>query len=205
MSSDETTSSYFNTSTAAAVPSVSVSAASGAPVGAAPMAQHSMPAIRQGQPFGQPFAQRSMPIVGQAQPFGQPFAQRSMHAMGPAQPTVHQPTQQPAQHLAQQPGQPPDASSSRKNRFLGICIRRERHALHHQFTLRNCINGLGVEVMYELYNPTILKIETIKLEKRLDTDLSYLQDAYPEFSIFDFNLEAVSHPSGSLVPHQKPR
>ncbi|KAI6225773.1 39S ribosomal protein L19, mitochondrial [Aphelenchoides besseyi] len=90
--------------------------------------------------------------------------------------------------------------ATRKNRFLGICIRRERHALHHQFTLRNCINGLGVEVMYELYNPTILKIETIKLEKRLDTDLSYLQDAYPEFSTFDFNLEAVSHPSGSPVP-----
>ncbi|KAI6225618.1 39S ribosomal protein L19, mitochondrial [Aphelenchoides besseyi] len=90
--------------------------------------------------------------------------------------------------------------ATRKNRFLGICIRRERHALHHQFTLRNCINGLGVEVMYELYNPTILKIETIKLEKRLNTDSSYLQDAYPEFSTFDFNLEAVSHPSGSPVP-----
>lgn len=54
--------------------------------------------------------------------------------------------------------------------------------------------------MYELYNPTILKIETIKLEKRLDHDLSYLQDALPEFSTFDFNLEPISHPSGSPVP-----
>ncbi|KAI6233045.1 putative 39S ribosomal protein L19, mitochondrial [Aphelenchoides fujianensis] len=90
--------------------------------------------------------------------------------------------------------------ANRRNRFLGICIRRERHGLHHQFTLRNCINGLGVEVMYELYNPTILKIETIKLEKRLDHDLSYLQDALPEYSTFDFNLEPISHPSGSPVP-----
>ncbi|KAI6179567.1 hypothetical protein M3Y98_00624100 [Aphelenchoides besseyi] len=54
-----------------------------------------------------------------------------------------------------------------------------------------------VIVICELYNPTILKIETIKLEKRLDTDLSYLQDAYPEFSTFDFNLEVDSHTSGS--------
>ncbi|KAI6178566.1 39S ribosomal protein L19, mitochondrial [Aphelenchoides besseyi] len=54
--------------------------------------------------------------------------------------------------------------------------------------------------MYELYNLTILKIETIKLEKRLDTDLSYLQDVYPGFRTFDFNLETISHPSGSPVP-----
>lgn len=32
---------------------------------------------------------------------------------------------------------------NRRNRFLGICIRRERVGLHHQFTLRNVINGLG--------------------------------------------------------------
>ncbi|KAI6225619.1 putative 39S ribosomal protein L19, mitochondrial [Aphelenchoides besseyi] len=110
-----------------------------------------------------------------------------------------QTTQSASVYLGQDPRNH-SAYFSPKNRFLGICIRRERHALHHQFTLRNCINGLGVEVMYELYNPTILKIETIKLEKRLNTDSSYLQDAYPEFSTFDFNLEAVSHPSGSPVP-----
>lgn len=32
---------------------------------------------------------------------------------------------------------------NRRNRFLGICIRREREGLHSQFTLRNVINGLG--------------------------------------------------------------
>ena len=59
---------------------------------------------------------------------------------------------------------------------------------------------LGVEVMYELYNPTIQKIETIKLEKRLDDNLEYLQDAPPEYSTFDFNLEPISHPVGTPVP-----
>uniref|UniRef100_A0A0N5AWI0 Large ribosomal subunit protein bL19m n=1 Tax=Syphacia muris TaxID=451379 RepID=A0A0N5AWI0_9BILA len=89
---------------------------------------------------------------------------------------------------------------NRQNRFLGICIRRERPGLFHQFTLRNVIDGLGVEVMYELYNPTILKIEVIKLEKRLDDDLSYLIDALPEYSTFNQHMEPVIHPAGSPVP-----
>jgi large subunit ribosomal protein L19 len=59
---------------------------------------------------------------------------------------------------------------------------------------------LGVEVMYELYNPTILKIETIKLERRLDDDLSYLIDALPEYSTFDFHMEPVAHPAGTPPP-----
>uniref|UniRef100_A0AC34Q6M6 Large ribosomal subunit protein bL19m n=1 Tax=Panagrolaimus sp. JU765 TaxID=591449 RepID=A0AC34Q6M6_9BILA len=89
---------------------------------------------------------------------------------------------------------------SRQNRFVGICIRREKPGLLHQFTLRNVIDGLGVEIMYELYNPTILKIETLKLEKRLDNDLSYLIDALPEYSTFDFNLEPIAHPVGKPIP-----
>ncbi|VDN56595.1 unnamed protein product [Dracunculus medinensis] len=88
----------------------------------------------------------------------------------------------------------------RKNRFLGICIRREREGLKHQFTLRNVIDGLGVEIMYEMYNPTILKIETIRLEKRLDDDLSYLIDALPEYSRFDIHMEPVAHTIGKPVP-----
>lgn len=54
--------------------------------------------------------------------------------------------------------------------------------------------------MYELYNPTILKIETIKLERRLDDDLTYLIDALPEYSTFEVNMEPVAHPVGTPVP-----
>lgn len=32
---------------------------------------------------------------------------------------------------------------TRRNRFVGICIQRERHGLKHQFTLRNIVDGLG--------------------------------------------------------------
>jgi hypothetical protein len=54
--------------------------------------------------------------------------------------------------------------------------------------------------MYEMYNPTILKIETLLLEKRLDEDLTYLCDALPEYSKFNFNMEPVRHPPGKPVP-----
>ncbi|KAF8366825.1 mrpl-19, partial [Pristionchus pacificus] len=89
---------------------------------------------------------------------------------------------------------------AKEHRFVGICIRREKPGLLHQFTLRNVIDGQGVEVMYELYNPTIRKIETLKLEKRLDSDLSYLIDAHPEYSTVDPHMEPVAHPAGTPVP-----
>uniref|UniRef100_A0A914WX57 Large ribosomal subunit protein bL19m n=1 Tax=Plectus sambesii TaxID=2011161 RepID=A0A914WX57_9BILA len=88
----------------------------------------------------------------------------------------------------------------RQRRFVGICIRREKTGLHHHFTLRNVIDGLGVEIKYDLYNPSILKIETLKLERRLDSDLSYLRDALPEYSTFDFDMEPVPHAVGTPVP-----
>ena len=34
-------------------------------------------------------------------------------------------------------------AQNRRNRFVGICIQRERHGLKHQFTLRNIVDGLG--------------------------------------------------------------
>lgn len=90
--------------------------------------------------------------------------------------------------------------ANRQNRFVGICIRREKEGLHHNFTLRNTIDGLGIEIMYELYNPTLLKIEVLLLERRLDEDLSYLIDALPEYSTFSFNMEPVTHPAGKILP-----
>ncbi|KAI1728285.1 ribosomal protein l19 domain-containing protein [Ditylenchus destructor] len=89
---------------------------------------------------------------------------------------------------------------TRQRRFVGICISRNRMGLHHQFTLRNVVDGLGIEIMYDLYNPTIQKIEVLKLEKRLDQDLSYLADALPEYSTFPFDMEPIPHPIGKPVP-----
>ncbi|CAK9825749.1 39S ribosomal protein L19, mitochondrial [Anthophora retusa] len=85
------------------------------------------------------------------------------------------------------------------NRFVGICILREGAGLNSTFLLRNVVNGEGVEVRYNLYDPTIQKIDCLKLEKRLDDELLYLRDAPLEYSTFPFDIEADVKPPG-FVP-----
>ena len=57
-----------------------------------------------------------------------------------------------------------------------------------------------MEILYDMYNPTLQKIEVLKLEKRLDESLFYLRDAPKEFSTVPFDFEAVPHPPGAPVP-----
>ena len=59
---------------------------------------------------------------------------------------------------------------------------------------------IGMEITYELYNPTIQSIDVLKLEKRLDPHLFYLRDALPEYSTVPFDFEPVPHPPGASVP-----
>ncbi|XP_064594441.1 LOW QUALITY PROTEIN: large ribosomal subunit protein bL19m-like [Liolophura sinensis] len=88
----------------------------------------------------------------------------------------------------------------KKNRFLGICIHRGGYGLRSSFILRNVIDDEGIEVMYEMYNPLIQKIEVLKLEKRLDDELFYLRDAPKEHSFFPQNMDPVQLPKGRAVP-----
>ncbi|XP_014208596.1 39S ribosomal protein L19, mitochondrial [Copidosoma floridanum] len=85
------------------------------------------------------------------------------------------------------------------NRFLGICIFRKGCGLRHSFILRNVIDKMGVEVLFEMYDPTIQKIEVIRLEKRLDDELFYLRDAPPEYSTFPLDMEPEYHPEGMPI------
>ncbi|XP_071801258.1 large ribosomal subunit protein bL19m-like [Asterias amurensis] len=91
-------------------------------------------------------------------------------------------------------------AKGKSNRFVGICTRRGGYGLGATFILRNVINDLGVEICFELYNPLIQKVEMLKLEKRLDSDLKYLQDALPEYSTIDPNMVPIKHPPGKPVP-----
>ncbi|XP_075146123.1 mitochondrial ribosomal protein L19 [Haematobia irritans] len=86
------------------------------------------------------------------------------------------------------------------SRFVGICIQRERCGLRARFIVRNVIDEQGVEVLYDMYDPTIQKIEVLRLEKRLDDHLLYLRDALPEYSTFDPNMEAEIREDGTPVP-----
>nr|XP_020033649.1 39S ribosomal protein L19, mitochondrial [Castor canadensis] len=89
------------------------------------------------------------------------------------------------------------------SQFLGICIQRSGKGLGATFILRNTIEGQGVEICFELYNPRIHEIQVVKLEKRLDDSLLYLRDALPEYSTFDMNMKPVILESSKEVPVNK--
>ncbi|XP_015521514.1 large ribosomal subunit protein bL19m [Neodiprion pinetum] len=75
------------------------------------------------------------------------------------------------------------------NRFVGICIERKGCGLRASFRLRNAIDKQGMEVVYNMYDPTIQKVECLRLEKRLDDKLLYLRDCPIEYSTFPFDME----------------
>lgn len=91
-------------------------------------------------------------------------------------------------------------ASDKATRFVGICIQRLSFGIRANFTLRNAIDNTGVEVKFGLYDPKILKIECLLLEKRLDPELLYLRDAPLEYSLIDPNMEPKIHPEGEPVP-----
>lgn len=75
-------------------------------------------------------------------------------------------------------------SHTGETRSVGICIARQDKGVGSTFTLRNVINGVGVEVMFETYSPTIRKIEVLRLEKRRRAKLYYLRDKPAKESTF---------------------
>lgn len=89
---------------------------------------------------------------------------------------------------------------NKKRKFVGICIQKRYCGLRHEFVLRNIIDHLGVEIAYNIYDPTILNITVLRLEKRLDDDLLYLRDALPKYSTFPFDMEPEYHVAGAPVP-----
>jgi len=96
-----------------------------------------------------------------------------------------------------------DATSPHPNklsRFVGICIDRGGTGLRAWFIIRNVVDGQGIEFMYQIYNPTVVKIEVLRLERRLDDELYYLRDAPQEYSTIPFDMEPEILPEGSSVP-----
>nr|CAG4638780.1 EOG090X0F2L [Cyclestheria hislopi] len=91
-------------------------------------------------------------------------------------------------------------ATNKLNRFVGICIQRGGTGLRAWFILRNVVDKQGVEILYELYNPLVQKVEVLRLEKRLDDELLYLRDALPEYSTFPFDMEPEIRPEGLPVP-----
>jgi len=96
-----------------------------------------------------------------------------------------------------------DAASPHPNklsRFVGICIDRGGCGLRSWFILRNVVDGMGVEFMYNMYSPTVNRIEVLRLERRRDDELYYLRDAPLQYSTVPFDMEPEILPEGSPVP-----
>ena len=91
-------------------------------------------------------------------------------------------------------------SANKTSRFVGIVIARGGAGLNAWFTVRNVIDGQGIEFMYNMYAPTIQKIETLRLEKRIDDELFYLRDAPQEYSTFPEDMEMEILPEGTPTP-----
>jgi len=98
---------------------------------------------------------------------------------------------------------PASPHPNKQSRFVGICIDRGGTGLRAWFILRNVLEGQGVEFMYNMYCPTIAKVEVLRLEKRLDEELYYLRDAPLEYSTVPFDMDVEILPEGSSVPLNK--
>ncbi|XP_067325363.1 large ribosomal subunit protein bL19m [Anolis sagrei] len=94
-------------------------------------------------------------------------------------------------------------ANGKTSTFVGICVQRSGKGLGGTFILRNVIEGQGIEICYELYNPLIQEIKVLKLEKRLDDNLMYLRDALPEYSTVDVNMKPIPVPMNEDVPVNK--
>ena len=63
--------------------------------------------------------------------------------------------------------------------------------------------NLCIFLIFQIYSPNIVSIETLKLERRLDEELYYLRDAAPEHSTVDPNMDPVLLAEGEpgIVTH----
>ena len=95
-------------------------------------------------------------------------------------------------------------SPSGESTFTGICIsRRKIKHLASTFVLRNVVNTIGIEMMYELYSPAIKEIKVLKLERRRRAKLYYLRDKPPKYSTVNEKMEPVKTPSGPIPVHHR--
>lgn len=55
-------------------------------------------------------------------------------------------------------------------------------------------------MMYSLYSPSVVRVEVLRLERRLDDELLYLRDALPEYSTIPLDMEPELLADGETVP-----
>ena len=66
-------------------------------------------------------------------------------------------------------------SPDRLTRFLGIVTERGGSGLAAFARVRNVVERVGVEFVYNLYSPTVHKVEVLRLQKSMDDDMLFLR------------------------------
>ena len=85
--------------------------------------------------------------------------------------------------------------------FVGICIGKRNCKLGSSFTLRNSIEGEGVEATFRQYDPLIQSVEVLRLARRRRAKLYYLRSRPGRESAVGFDV--VAHPSTGKIPVDK--
>lgn len=94
-------------------------------------------------------------------------------------------------------------SSTGTTKFVGICIARSNCGLGSTFILRNVIDGIGVEMMFELFSPAIKEIKVLKLERRRRAKLYYLRDKPAKYSTVNERMEPVKSDQLSVYKRKR--
>ena len=89
-------------------------------------------------------------------------------------------------------------------KFVGICIARRNKGLGSNFILRNVIDGVGVEMMFELYSPALREIKVLKLERRRRAKLYYLRDKPLKYSTINEDMQPVNT-HGRMLKYKRGR
>lgn len=95
-------------------------------------------------------------------------------------------------------------SPSGETKFVGICISQRNNGLGSTFILRNVLNGMGVEKMFELYSPALREIKVLKLERRRRAKLYYLREKPLRFSTVSEKMEPVDT-KGRVLKYKRKR
>ena len=87
-------------------------------------------------------------------------------------------------------------------KFVGICIALRKKGLGSTFILRNIFDGVGVEMMFELYSPALKEIKVLKLERRRRAKLFYLRDKPAKYSTVSETMKPVNS-DGKVLKYRR--
>ncbi|MCF6227557.1 MAG: 50S ribosomal protein L19 [Planctomycetes bacterium] len=69
-----------------------------------------------------------------------------------------------------------EGEKERQQLFTGVCIARKNGGLRETFTVRRIVDGEGVERVFPLHSPNVVKIEVTRAGKVRRAKLYYLRD-----------------------------